>query len=196
MPHDWTRAIVVPVHKKGSKLQCKNYCGICLLSISGKVYAKILDQRVRDSTEGKILEEQGAFREERSCTDQLFTVRMLNEKVIENNKRMIVVCVDLKKAYDNVDREMMWSVLEKYSISRSLVKAVRSMYVNCEACVKVQGGISDWFQVEKGVRQGCAMSPWLFNVYMEHILREARRGSVKESSWMIETCNFSYLRMT
>ena len=88
------------------------------------MYAKILDQRLRDSTEGKILEEQVAFRKRRSCTDQLFTVRMLNEKVIEKNKRMTMVCVDLEKAYDNVNREMMWNVLAGYGISRSLVNAV------------------------------------------------------------------------
>ena len=119
--------------------------------------------------EGNILEEQGAFRKGRSCTDQLFTVRMLNEKVIEKNTSMIMVCVDLEKAYDNVDREMMWSVLEKYGTSGSLVNTVRLMYVNCEAYVKVQGGISDWFQVEKGVRQGCATSPWLYYVYGPHL---------------------------
>ena len=102
VPDDWRKALVVPVHKKGSKVQCKNYRGISLLSIPGKVYAKILDKRMRDITEEKILEEQGAFRKRRSCTDQLFTVRMLSEKVIAKNKSMIMVCVDLEKAYDNV----------------------------------------------------------------------------------------------
>ena len=86
---DWRKALVIPVHKKGSKLICKNYRGISLLSIPGKVYAKILDQKMRDITVGKILEEQGAFRKQRSCTDQLFTVRMLSQKIIEKNKSMI-----------------------------------------------------------------------------------------------------------
>ena len=58
----------------------------------------------------------------------------------------------------------------------------RGSLVNCEACVKVLGGTSDWFKVEQGMRQGCVMSPWLFNVYMEHIVREAKErfsGGVK-----------------
>ena len=71
---------------------------------------------MRDITEKNILEEQGAFRKRRSCTDQLFTVRMLSEKIIAKNKSMIMVCVDLEKAYDNVNREMMWKVLEEYGI--------------------------------------------------------------------------------
>ena len=143
VPDDWRKALVVPVHKKGSKMQCKKYRGISLLSIPGKVYAKILDKRMRDIREEKILEEQGAFRKRRSCTEQLFTVRMLSEKIIAKNKSMIMVCVDLEKTYDNVNREMMWKVLEEYGIRGSLVKAVRSMYVNCEACVEVLGGTSD-----------------------------------------------------
>ena len=81
---------------------------------------------------------------------------------------MIMICVDLEKAYDKVNRkmykEMYW---KKDGIRGSLAKAVRLMYVNCEVCVKVQGGISDWFQVQQGVRQGCVMSPWLFNDYMD-----------------------------
>ena len=97
VPEDWRKALVIPVHKKGSKMQCTNYRGISLLSIPGKVYARILDYKVRDITEAKVLEEQGAFRKKRSCMDQMFTVRQLGEKIIENNKRMVVVCVDLEK---------------------------------------------------------------------------------------------------
>ena len=78
-------------------MQCTNYRGISLLSIPGKVYARILDYKVRDITEAKVLEEQGAFRKKRSCVDQMFTVRQLGEKIIEKNKRMVMVCVDLEK---------------------------------------------------------------------------------------------------
>ena len=191
VPGDWRKALVIPVHKKGSKLICKNYRGISLLSIPGKVYAKILDQKMRDITVGKILEEQGAFRKERSCTDQLFTVRMLSQKIIEKNKSMIMVCVDLEKAYDNVIRELMWQVMDEYGIRGSLAKAVKSMYVNCEACVNIKEGNSEWFPVKKGVRQGCVMSPWLFNVYMDRIVREAKErfsGGVK-----LEESNVQFL---
>ena len=61
-------------------------------------------------------------------------------------------------------------------------KGSRSMFVNCEACVRVLRGKSDWFKVEQGVRQGCVMFPWLFNLYMDHILREVKErfsGGVK-----------------
>ena len=70
----------------------------------------------------------------------------------------------------------MWSVPGKYGFRGKLGSAVRSMYMNCEASVKVLGGKSDWFKVGQGVRQGGVLPPWLFNLYMDHIVREAKKG--------------------
>ena len=123
-----------------------------------------------------MLEEQGAFRRKRSCIDQIFTVRQLGEKVIEKNKTMRMVCVDLEKAFDRVDRELLWQVLESYGVRGRLKEAVKSLYLHSEACVRVQRKNSEWFDVEMGVRQGCTMSPWLFNLVMDSIVREARES--------------------
>ena len=131
VPEDWRKALVIPVHKKGSKIQCTNYRGISLLSIPGKVYARILDSMVRGITEAMVVEEQGAFRNKRSCVDQMFTVRQLGEKIIEKNKRMVMVCVDLEKAYDRVDREMLSQVLESYAVGGRPGRAVNSLYERC-----------------------------------------------------------------
>lgn len=131
VPEDWRKALVIPVHKKGSKTQCTNYRGISLLSIPGKVYARILDSMVRGITEAMVVEEQGAFRNKRSCVDQMFTVRQLGEKIIEKNKRMVMVCVDLEKAYDRVDREMLSQVLESYAVGGRPGRAVNSLYERC-----------------------------------------------------------------
>ena len=76
-----------PCHKKGSRMQCNNYQGISLLSVQGKVYATVLDKRIRAITEEKVLEEQGAFQRKRSCIDQILTVRQLGEKVFVKNKK-------------------------------------------------------------------------------------------------------------
>ena len=135
VPADWRKAQIVPVHKKGSRTQCKNYRGISLLSVPGKVYATVLDKRIRAITEGKVLEEQGAFRSKRSWIDQIFTVRQLGEKVIGKNKAVRMVCVDLEKAFDRVERELLWQVLERYGIRGRLNEAVESLYLQSEACV-------------------------------------------------------------
>ena len=69
VPEDWKRAVKIPLHKKGSKGMCSNYRGISLLSVPGKVYARIVDNRVKQTTEGVMLEVQGGFRKGLSCID-------------------------------------------------------------------------------------------------------------------------------
>ena len=174
---DWKRAGIIP---QVSKAMCSNYRGISLLSVPGKVYARIVDNRVKQKTEGMILEVQGGFRKGRSCIDQIFTVSQLGEKVLEKGKQMAVACVDLEKAYDTVRRDKLWQVLEEYGIHGRLLGAVREFYKKSEACVKIGEKMSRWFQITRGVRQGCVMSPWLFNVFMDKIVREAQERFTEE----------------
>ena len=194
VPEDWQRAVIVPVHKKGSKVKCENYRGISLLSIPSKAYARILDERIRSVTESKVLEAQGGFRKGRSCTDQLFTIRQSSEKMIEKNKKMVVACVDLEKAYDRVGRDKLWKVLEEYGVKGRLLKAIRSLYKKSEGCVRVKDELSSWFPITQGVRQGCVMSPWLFNVFMDKIVREGMEnfvGGVKMSTTEVSVVLFA-----
>ena len=138
------------------------------------MYTSILDRRVRAITEDKLLEEQGAFKRNRSCIDQMFTLRQLGEKVMEKNIKMVMVCVDLEKAYDKVDRGLLWEVIDAYGGRGRLARAVKSLYVGCEACVQVLGENSVWFKVKQGLRKGCVMSPWLFNIFIDNTIRETR----------------------
>ena len=169
---DWRKAVIVPLHKKGSKTLCSNYRGISLLSIPSKVYAWILDSRVRRKTEGEVMELQGGFRRGRGCVDQIFTIRQLSEKVLEKNKQMVIACIDLEKAYHKVSRDRLCQVLEGYGIQGGLLRAIQSMYLGSQACVRTSGKVSGWFPITQGVRQGCVMLPWLFNVFMDGIMRE------------------------
>ena len=96
---DWQRAIIVPVHKKNSRRKCGNYRGISLLSIPGKVFAKILNDRVRCLTEKRLLEEQAGIRSGRGCIDHIFIIRQLAEKYLEKDKKMYAAFIDMEKAY-------------------------------------------------------------------------------------------------
>ena len=107
-PKEWRRAIIIPVHKKGSRIRrvCKNYRG--LLSVPGNVFGKILNARMRSITEGKIMEEQVGFRAGRGCVENVFMVCQLAEKMLERGKRLYVAFLDLEKAYDTVWRAGLW----------------------------------------------------------------------------------------
>ena len=115
-------------------------------------------------------EEQCGFMQGRGCMDQVFAVRQVCEKYLANGKD---VFMDLEKAYDiSIDRHGMWQMLRVYGVVGKLLKAVQSFYVDSRACVWVGNDVSEWFQVNVGLRQGCVMSLWLFNVYMDGVVRE------------------------
>ena len=177
VPEDWRSSVIVPLYKdKGERTECSNYKGISLLSVVGKIYPGILVDRVRKVTEGLIDDEQGGFRAGRGCVDQICTLKQIGEKARERKRRVYVGFMDLEKAYDRVNRETLWQVLKMYDVGGKLLNGIKSMYVNSLVCVIVKGGESESFRINGGVRQGCIMSPWLFNVYMDAVMKEVKMG--------------------
>ena len=160
VPNDWMRVIIVPIYKSNrDRGDCKNYRGISLLSIPGKVYGRILIEKVRSMTEGLIGEEQCGFRSGRGCVDQVFVMKQMSEKFVNKNKNLYVAYMDLEKTFDRIDKDAMWRVLGMYGVRGQLLKAVKSLYEKSEACVRVCREESEWFEVGVGLRQGCVMSP-------------------------------------
>ena len=114
---DWGIACMVPLYKgKGDVHECSNFRGISLLSVVGKVYSRVLINRIRDKTENVITEVQGGFRRGRGCTDQIFILRQICEKYLGKGKDVYFAFLDLEKAYDRVDRDATWNVLRLYGI--------------------------------------------------------------------------------
>ena len=173
VPKDWKIGCIVPLYKgKGDPLECKNNRGISLLSVPGKVYGRILIERVIENSEGQIGGEQSGFRKGRSCADQIFVLRQVCEKMKEKKKRVWIAFMDLEKAYDRVDRDAMWQVMRIYGIGGRVLGGIMSFYDEGRACVRVGGKVSESFEVKMGLRQGCVMSPWLLNIFMDGVVRE------------------------
>ena len=106
------RSIVVPLYKgKGDKTECGSYRGISLLSVPGKLYGRIIIERVRRRTENAREEEQSGFRKGRGCVDQVYALKNVLEKMTEKQKEVFMAFLDLEKAYDRVPREALWEVL-------------------------------------------------------------------------------------
>ena len=138
----------------------------------GKVHGRILKRLVVENSEGQVGEEQSGFRKGRSWADQIFVLRQLCEKMKEKGKRVWVEFMVLEKAYDRVDRDALWQVMRIYGIGGRVLRGIMSFYVEGRACVRVGSKVSESFEVKMGLRQGCVMSPWLFNVYMDGVVRE------------------------
>ncbi len=125
VPDDWKKAIIVPLFKgKGSRSECSSYRGIRLLSVPGKVYGRILTERLMEVTEGKVSKEQGGFRKGRGYVDQIFAMKMLVEEYLGKDKKLYAAFMDLEKAYDRVDRAL-WSVLKIYGVGGKLLTLER-----------------------------------------------------------------------
>ena len=104
--------------------------------------------------------------------DQVFAVIQVCEKYLANRKDVFWAFKDLEKATDTIDRHGMWQMPRVYGVGRKLLKAVQSFYVDSRVCARMGNDVSEWFPVNVGLRQGCVMSPWLLNVYMDGVVPE------------------------
>src|SRR5678815_2244244 len=103
--------------------------------------------------------------------------------MIEKKNKLYLGIMDLQQAYD---REARWQVLVIYGVGGRLLNGIKSMYDDSEACVRINGVKGDWFGINSGVRQGCGMSPWLFNLYMDGVMKEFEVGMAGNVVRMME----------
>jgi len=118
-----------------------------------------------------MVEEQRGFRKGRSCTDAIFTVQQIIEKRKEHNLPLFLLFIDYEKAYDNVNRDNLWEMMDN-KIPHYLLNTIKCIYRNTKVRIKFDYGISVPICINKGVRQGCGLSPVLFNIYINKIIQE------------------------
>ena len=116
---------------------------------------------------------QAGFRKGRGTRDQIANIRWLMEKAREFQKNIYFCFIDYAKAFDCVDHNKLWKILREMGIPDHLTFLLRNLYAGQEATVRTGHGTTDWFHIGKGVRQGCILSPCLFNLYAEYIMRSA-----------------------
>lgn len=171
LPDDWLMGLLIPIHKKGSRLDCENFRGICLLNVAYKILAVIIFDRLEVYSENIIGDYQGGFRKGRSTTDQLFLIRQILEKAWEYNISIHQLFVDFKQAYDSICREVLFDIMEEFGIPRKLIRLTKATLTTTKCKVLIQGVLSDPFIIETGLRQGDRLSTILFNLALEKVVR-------------------------
>ena len=120
-------------------------------------------------------EVQAGFRKGRGTRDQIANIRWIIKEARELKKKKFYFCfIDYAKAFDCVDHNKLWKILQEMGIPDHLTCLLRNLYAGQEATVRTGHGTTDWFQIGKGVCQGCILSPCLFTLYVEYIMRNAR----------------------
>ena len=171
IPTEWNRAIITPIHKKGSKLQCANYRGISLLNVTYKLLTKLISKRLEKYTESILGDYQCGFRQNRSTTDHIFTLRCILEKCHEYNIPIHQLYVDYKMAYDSIKRKFLYETLQEFGIPNKIIRLVHMTLNKSKSKIKIQGEYSREFEIRHGLRQGDSLSCILFNITLERVIR-------------------------
>ena len=133
----------------------------------------MLQARLQQYVNHEIPDVQAGFRKGRGTRDQIANICWIIEKAREFQKNINFCFIDYAKAFDYVDHNKLWKILKEMGIPDHLTCLLRNLYAGQEATVTTGHEITDWFQIGKGVHQCCILSPCLFNLYAEYIMRNA-----------------------
>ena len=134
---------------------------------------KILQARFHQYMNLKLPDVQAGFRKGRGTRDQIANIHWIIEKARQFQKNIYFCFIDYAKAFDCVDHNKLWKILKEMGLSDHLTCLLRNLFATQETTVRIRHGTTDWFQIGKGVRQGCILSSCLFNLYAVYIMRNA-----------------------
>ena len=177
------------LHKEKDRTECGNYRGISLVAHAAKVLLKVIAGRLSDYCERENIlpEEQCGFRPQRSTVDMMFVVRRLQELALARKRDapLYLCIIDLTKAYDSVDRTLLWDILARFGVPLRMLAVIRQFHDGMQESMRaVRRWIerSDKFDVGQGLRQGCVLAPLLFNMFFTAVLRVAEKRFLADAA--------------
>src|SRR5206468_679923 len=186
IPEDFRKSIFVPIPKVSKAQECSDFRTIALISHASKALLHVIKRRITPIIERQLGDSQMGFRKGKGTRDAIFQLRRISERITQMNKekeiqgkmttkkKKIYLCfVDYQKAFDRVRHDKLAEVMEKSGTPDLERRLIINLYWRQHAVVRWDGEISREVEVEKGVRQGCVISPILFNLYSEFMITEA-----------------------
>ena len=161
-PQDWKRSVFISIPKMSNAKECSNYHTVALISHASKVMLKILQTRLQQYVSHELPDVQIGFRKGRGTRDQIANILQIIKNAREFQKNTYSCFIDYAKAFDCVDHNKLWEILQEMGIPDHLTCLLRNLYAGQEATVRTRHGTMDWFQIGEGVCQGCMLSPCLF----------------------------------
>ena len=170
-PSVWPKSQIIPFPKKGDLSLATNYRGISLLSIAAKIYNKLILNRLVPKIDPLLRKNQNGFRSGRSTLSQILTLRRIIEECQLSNLDAVFIFIDFSKAFDSIDRSVMFEILSLYGIPQPMLDAIRLLYTNNTSTVLTPDGETAPIDIKAGILQGDTLAPFLFIMVVDYVLR-------------------------
>ena len=167
LPPGVTQGMIVLLHKGGNRQALTNWRPITLLNLGYKIYAKALQLRLQLVLMEVISPDQSAFLPLRFILDNLLITQETMAWAEASNQSMIFLKLDFLKAYDMVDWQCMYKILEKLGFPQVFISMISLLFQDTSTCVKLNGELSPYFPIQRGIRQSCPLAPYLFILVAE-----------------------------
>ena len=195
-PTDFVQSILIPMKKKANATECGDHRTISLISHAAKIVLKILNKRIQAKVESiKYLgEDQFGFRKGMGTRDAILVLRVMNERSIQHGLDVYICFVDYEKAFDRVVWQKLLSTLIRLGVDERDKRLISNLYLNQEVMIRIEGEDSEPGKIGRGVRQGCPLSPLLFNIYIEELVKEAMEkinDGVKVGGKLVKALRFA-----
>ena len=162
----------ITIPKKPGTMECEKHRTISIMSQLGKIILRVILNRIRSKIRPEIAEEQYGFVKGKGTANAIFLLRMMTERAIEMQRDIFLCFIDYQKAFDTVKHGEMLSMLVRLGVDDRDVRLIKNLYYQQKAGVRVGDELTEMVDIKRGVRQGCVLSPDLFTLYGEVIMRE------------------------
>ena len=176
-PEELSKSVFIPLQKKPGATDCGQHRTICIMSQVTKILLRIMMKRFRNKIGPEIGREQYGFVKGKGTVNAIFALKSIMERSIEKANDLYLCFIDYSKAFDSVNHDEIFNMFRQIGIDSKDIRIVQNLYYNQMACVRVDSSNSRSFQIQKGVRQGCVMSPDFFNLYSESIFKSIDKSN-------------------
>jgi hypothetical protein len=193
-PEDFLHSTIVPIQKKPNALKCEDHRTISLISHASKILLRVVNNRLRAKVKDYIGWDQFGFRKGMGTREAIAVLRTLSERNIEHNQDIYVCFVDYEKAFDRVNWTKLMRILKDLGVDWKDRRLIKDLYMGQTATVRTGQGTAGPCIIGRGVRQGCLLSPLLFNIYAETMMKEAMEGmseGVKMGGHLIQAVRYA-----